>query len=548
MLRCHGSMRTGLAKTICGLGVLVFAGCEGRIEPAINGFNPPQVPVNAEVGVSGMRRLTRVELDATIADLLGDTSGSAQRLLPPDATDPFDNDYRTQLPSASLIESVEQLALDTANRTLADSAKRAKIVPCTATGPGDVGCLNAVIGQLGRRFLRRPMTDAEIANYASLQKFAIEANSFDVGVKLVIRTLVQQPEFLYRIEIGTAVPEKAGVFRLNPYELATRLSYFLWGTTPPDWLLDSAANGELSSSAGVRAAATKLLADARARARIERFHALWLGYAKLPHAIDLTTALQAESSALVDKVIFDDKADYFELFKSNQSYLNQTLATHYGISGFTGGTGYAWTPYGAAKRKGLLSHGSVLSAGAKFSDTSPTQRGIFVRNRLLCTEVPAPPANANVDQPPTSPTSNCKVDRYSAHASVGNCKSCHDNLDPIGFGMENYNRAGQYRTTDDGQPTCTISGKGKITGLPAGDGTFEGVTGLTDMLLDSGRFEQCVVTQVFRFAAGRRESPADLALLDTLTTGFQKKQRGFAELLLDYVADDTFAFRKEEAP
>lgn len=543
-------MRTGLLKTICGLGVLVFplVSCDGNANLQLPGTTGPQIelPAKTEVGVSGMRRLTRVELDATINDLLGDNTASAQRLLPTDSIDPFDNDYRTQLPSAALIESVEQLAIDTATRTLADPAKRAKLVPCAATGPADKGCLSAVISALGRRALRRPLTDAEINNYATLQAYAVEANSFDVGVKLVIRALIQEPEFLYRVEIGTPVSGKAGVARLGAYELATRLSYFLWGTTPPDWLLDAALAGELSSRDGVRAAASKLLADPRARARIERFHALWLGYHRLPHAIDLTTALQAESSALVDKVVFDDKTDYFNVFRSDQSFLNSTLATHYGITGFSGGSAFAWTPYGAAKRKGLLSHGSVLSAGAKFADTSPTQRGIFVRTRLLCTEVGTPPANANVDEPPTSPTSNCKVDRYASHASVGNCKTCHENLDPIGFGMENYNRAGQFRTTDDGQPTCVIAGKGKITGLPTGDGAFDGITGLSDLLLTSGRFEQCIVKQVFRFASGRREAPEDLALIENLTTGFKNKNRLFSELLLDYVSDDTFSFRKEE--
>ncbi len=540
-------MRTGLWMTLGGVGLLLL-GCEGtanfQLPPGM--MQPPtELPSDATVGVSGLRRLTRVELDATISDLLGDTTAAAQQLLPPDSNDPFDNDYRTQLPSAALIESVEQLALDTATRTLADPVKRARIVPCTPTGANDTGCLNAVISALGRRFLRRPLTDAEVANYATLQSFAIEANSFELGVKLVIRALVQEPEFLYRVEVGTAVGNE-GVWRLGPYEMASRLSFFLWGTTPPDWLLDSAQNGELAGKEGVRAAAAKLLADPKAKQRIERFHALWLGYYRLPHAIELTRALQAESAALVDKVVFEDKADYFELFRSNQTYLSPTLATHYGIA-FTG-TASAWTPYGAVKRKGLLSHGSVLSAGAKFADTSPTQRGIFVRSRLLCTEVPAPPANANVDAPPTSPTSNCKVDRYAAHASTGNCKTCHASLDPIGFGIENFNRAGQFRTTDDGEPTCTIEGKGKITGLPAGDVAFEGVTGLSELLMDSGRFEQCIVKQVFRFASGRREAPADLALIDNLTSGFQKKNRQFSELLLDYVSDDTFAFRREEAP
>ncbi len=545
-------MRNGFPRLAVLATFFVLAACEGtatlQLPKGMRPGDPPQLPANAEVGVSGIRRLTRVELDTALADLIGDTSNSAQRLLPADSTDPFDNDYRTQLPSAALIESIEQLATDAATRVMADPAKRAAIVPCTATGPGDTGCLNAVISSLGRKVLRRPLTDAEIANYATLQSYAVEAGSFDVGVKLVIRALLQEPEFLYRVEIGVPVDGTPAVFRLGAYELATRLSFFLWGTTPPDWLLDAALNGELGNQAGVRANAAKLLDDPRAKARVERFHALWLGYYRLPHAIDLTTAMQAESAALVDKVVFTDKSDYFELFRSDQSFLNSKLATHYGIANFAGGAGFAWTPYGAAPRKGLLSHGSVLSNGAKFSDTSPTQRGIFVRTRLLCTEVGKPPPSVNADMPPVSATaSNCKADRYASHASTGNCKTCHQGLDPIGFGIEQFDQAGVYRTTDNGAPTCALDGKGKIAGLPAGDVEFQGVTGLSDVLMNSGKFEQCIVTQIFRFASGRREAPADLALIDNLTTGFKNKNRIFSELLLDYVSDSTFAFRKDEA-
>ena len=249
MLRYTSFMRTGL-KTISGVvALLALAGCEGTASfghgVPNSGGPPPEVPTNAEVGVSGIRRLTRVELDATLADLLGDTTNSAQKLLPPDSTDPFDNDYRTQLPSAALIESIEQLASDAATRLLADPVKRAAIITCTPTGASDTGCLNTVISTLGRKVLRRPLTDAEIANYATLQSYAIEAGSFDVGVKLLIRSLLQEPEFLYRVEIGTPIAAKPGVSRLGAYEMATRLSFFLWGTTPPNWLLVAALNVEL---------------------------------------------------------------------------------------------------------------------------------------------------------------------------------------------------------------------------------------------------------------------------------------------------------------
>src|SRR6185503_20729282 len=122
------------------------------------------------------------------------------------------------------------------------------------------------------------------------------------------------------------------------------------------------------------------------------------------------------------------------------------LAAHYGLPAPAGG-GPAWVPYGADPRRGILSHGAVLAAGAKFDDTSPTLRGVFVRNRLLCQVVPPPPPNVAVDEPPQSVTSRCKVDRYAAHRT-GSCASCHSQTDPISFGLENYDRSGAYRATD----------------------------------------------------------------------------------------------------
>ena len=166
-----------------------------------------------------------------------------------------------------------------------------------------------------------------------------------------------------------------------------------------------------------------------------------------------------------------------------------------------------------------------------------------MRNKLLCQEVQPPPPNVDPDQRPTNPTSNCKIDRYSTHASVGNCKSCHQNLDPIGFGLESFDRQGRYRTHDDGEPTCAISGAGAVADLGL---TFNGPAGLEDALISAGQLEHCVTTQVYRFAMGRREMPQDAQLLDNLTLAFTTKNRPFTELLVDFVSEETFAFRQEE--
>lgn len=523
------------------LGLFVLTACSGKSSLSQSG-SPPTLSATASVGVSGARRLTRTEYDETLRDLLGDTTSSGFGALPPDTHDPFDNDYRTQLTSPSLIEALEALAANAAARLIADPAKRSALMPCNPSGPGDGACLRAFITQFGRRALRRPLRQDEVQSLLSLQALAVEKGNFYTAVELVIRTLLQHPEFIYRVEAGTPVDGRAGVFRLNGFEIGTRLSYFLWGTTPPDWLLDLAANDKLQSSDDIRAAAGRLLDDPRARNRVARFHALWLGYHQLPHPVDLTRALQTESAALVNKVVFDDKSDYFAIFRSNQTYANDLLVTHYGLAS-PGSSEFRWVSYGSSGRMGILSHGSVLSAGAKFNDTSPTQRGIFVRTRLLCQEVPPPPPNVNVDNPPTSPTSNCKVDRYSAHATVGSCAACHQNLDPIGFGLENYDRAGRYRTADDGHPECPISGNGRISEV----GNFNGPSGLEQLLVQTGQLEHCIVTQVYRFAMGRKETASDAALIDNLTGKFRGSNRTFIPLLLDFVADETFAFRKEDS-
>src|SRR5262249_40565228 len=164
-----------------------------------------------------------------------------------------------------------------------------------------------------------------------------------------------------------------------------------------------------------------------------------------------------------------------------------------------------------------------LSAGAKFNDTSPTQRGIFVRTRLLCQKVEPPPPNVNVDQPPTSPTSNCKADRYAAHASVGSCAACHSKLDPIGFGLARYGPAAPA----EGDRECRMSGDGRTDDL----GPSNGPAALEDLLLASGELERCVVTQLYRFAMGKQESENEAVLINQLATKFRGSNRSFQQLL-----------------
>ncbi len=533
---------------ILAVGCPIHFGCTGAVVPP--GTTPggggqgddhvvPGSPFT--MGASGIHRLSRIEYDNTLRDLLGDGSRSGFAKLPEDVADPFDNDYLTQLASGALISSAETLAADAAVRALSDPTRRAALVGCTPAGPNDVACLERFVTTFGRRAFRRPLTDAEKNGYLSLQSYGVEDNNFYTTVDLVIRAILQDPSFLYRVEVGQPVAGVPGIFRLNDHEIGARLSYFLWATTPNDELLDLARDGKLGDADARRRAAATLLANAQGRQRVASFHAFWLGYNQLPFPADLAGALRLESDALVEKIIFSGKQDYFQLFRADETYLTDILATHYGLPLPGSATG-TWVPYGANPRRGILSHGTVLSAGAKFDDTSPTLRGVFVRNRLLCQDVPPPPPTVAVDEPPAgNANSRCKFDRYAVHRS-GGCASCHNLTDSIGFGLENYDRAGKFRTTDKDAPECTITGDGDVAGV----GKFNGPAALGEMLIKSGNLERCIVTQAYRLAMGRREVVADNGIIDSLTTGFINKNRAFDELLLDVVSSAAFVHRRVE--
>ena len=290
-----------------------------------------------------------------------------------------------------------------------------------------------------------------------------------------------------------------------------------------------------------RAEATRLLADPRARDQVHRFHAMWLGYRAIPGSTDLLAAFNTETTALIDKIVFDQPASYLTLFSSDQTYVNALLAAQYGLPAPAGGAG--WVSYGTTGRAGILSHGAVLAAFSKFSDTSPTQRGIFVQTRLLCNVVNPPPANVNVDQPPPATTSMCKLDRYAAHRSVASCGACHNNLDPIGIGLEQYDIGGKFRTSDDGHPECPLDGNGTLPGY----GTFNGPAELGQKLIDSGKLEHCFVEHLLRYAVGRALYPEEQGAVDTLAGGFKASNYSLTDTLLDYVASDRFALRTEDA-
>ena len=538
------------------LALLCLAACSGEISssggarpggPERSGGpdGPPIVdPLIAIEG--GARRLSQAELDNTLRDLLGEDSAPAARLLNEDEFRPFDNDYTIQQASDALITSLEVLADEVAERVTSDPARRAVLVPCTPASAGDEACFRTFLESFLPRAFRRATTEAEVDAFLPLLSFASEDNAvvendFYTAVRLAVSAAVQDPELLYRIESGTPGSEP-GLVELNGFALASRMSYLLWATMPDDTLFAAAASGALTTSDGRRAEALRMLDDPKARGQLHRFHAMWLGYRSIPHTPELVAAFNRETSALIDRVIFDEPGSYMRMFTMDETFVDDALADHYGLPRPSGGEG--WVSYEGSGRSGILGHGALLAAFSKFEDTSPTQRGILVRTRLMCETVPRPPPEVDADQPPQGAMDAvCKYERYAEHRDQSNsCAGCHSLVDPIGFGLENFDVAGRYREHDEGLPECTIEGAGQIVGI----GEFSGPGELSQLLVDNEYVDACAVQQFLTFAIGRETTEYETSLLDEMTASFRAGNHDLKTFIVDFIASERFGLRGEE--
>ena len=499
-----------------------------------------------EVGRIGLRRLTAAEYDQTVMDLLG-VDPDSELVLPEDPRKPFDNDYTAQQVSASLIEGADLLASEIAEQVVADVALRDAIMPCDPSGPGDEACLREFISSFGRRALRRTLTDEEVTHFAGFIDHANEAGDFWVAVDSVLRSLLQHTEMIYRVEIGTPVDGMAGLHRLGPNEVATRLSYLLWGSTPPDWLIDAAETGELDNAEEIRAAAEMLLSDAHARARILRFHGMWMGFERTLGEGELDAAMKLETSALLERNVFEERAPWVDLLRAEETFVNDALASHYGLP-LPGSDEPQWVPYGDSGRRGLLSHGSFLSVGTKNGDTSATLRGKNIRVNLLCQPIAPPPPNVNTDaDPPGFVDGDCKARKYELYAANDGCAACHTQMDSIGLGLESYDASGRWRTNEPDRPDCPIEGHGVVYDGAAVVGEFDGPVGLADLLVQSPSLNQCIVTQIYKFAIGRSAlDTTDQAFLETMLGSLGDDEPAFEDMLLKLVESPEFRHRREE--
>jgi hypothetical protein len=326
----------------------------------------------------------------------------------------------------------------------------------------------------GRRAFRRPLTDEEVSRYTAMG-----------DTSLIMQSMLSSPNFLYRSEVGE--PQSDGTYALTPYELASALSYFFWGSMPDEALLTAAANGTLQTPQGVEAQARRLLADPRAKEQLKHFSVQWLG---------------------VERVLTEDKSP--TLFASFDADARQALYAQT-QEFFAGATRFE----DLFTDGGVLAEGSFLASNAHSDQTSPVLRGLAVRQRLLCQELGTPPPNAG-NVPAIDPNATTR-ERFSQHSSDPACHACHQYLDPVGFGFEQYDAIGQFRTTENGKPIDPSGDLADIEGLGTGThAPFTTLAQLGALIAASPSAHACMARQMFRFASGYVERPEDACVLKAL--------------------------------
>ncbi len=483
-----------------------------------------------------IRRLTRREYNSTLHDLLADTSQPANAFLPDDPSLGFDNTVAAQTVSPVLAEqylnAAEKVARAAAPTLLAQ-------LPCAAASR-DAACVESFVRNFGQRAWRRPLLDAEVARLLGVYQAESADGGFEAGFKLALETLLVSAPFLFRIELGESVPESPGHYRPTAFEMATRLSYLMWGSMPDAELFARAADSTLHVPAQVAAQAERLLRDPRTHDTVAHFHEQWLQLSSIepthiakdavvyPEASEpLLTSLRTEAELFVAEAFWNQPSGLNTLFTSNASFADARLAAFYGVTGPNGAT-FQPVMLSASERPGLLTRAGLLSLFAHPDGTSPTKRGKFVRTRLLCQPLPPPPANVKAMLPDRLPGQTTR-ERVAAHKTDPTCAACHNLLDPIGLGFEQYDGLGHFRTEEAGK---LVDASGSLDGADVPSPAFVGAAQLGQMLASSPTVRSCVARQWFRFAYGREEVATDEAALSQVGEAFAASGGNFPKLLL----------------
>ena len=430
---------------------------------------------------------------------------------------------------------------------VSDHPSRRAIFSCRPTTPEEAApCARSILTRLGTLAYRRPLETSDVDSLMRFYELGVKDGGFESGVRTALQAMLSSVHFLFRAEEMPAAAKPGAIYPINDVDLASRLSFFLWGTIPDRALIDAAARRELSQPAGFDRQVRRMLADPRAEALATRFASQWLRLQDL-HKVDpdalafpyfdetLAHAMQRETELFFDHLVRADRPAT-ELLTADYTFVNERLARHYGITGVSG-TQFRKVTYPDDTRRGLLGHGSILTLTSHANRTSPVLRGKWVLEVLLGHPPPPPPADIP-DLEETADATNGKfrsvAEQLALHRANPQCRSCHDVIDPIGLALDNFDVTGAWRIKDRGVRVDTTSEM--YDGRP--------INGAADLRAALVARADVVMTHftkmLMSYALGRRVEHYDMPAIRRIVRDAQAADYRLSALILGVVRSPAF--------
>lgn len=524
-------------------GVTVIGGGGGGSVAEVN----PCTAVVA-VGTAPMRRLSHDEYKNSLSDLQPSWAGvvaTQAAAFPPDSESlGFRN-------SALFLDVKPVLAgqyLDAAEAIAAQAVTNLPaLLPCSPTG-NEAPCAEQFIRSFGRKLYRHTLSAEEVARYQTVYGNArTQGYDFKTGIEWVVFAFLNSPGFLYRIELDA--PGSSGLRALTGVELASRLSYLLWQSGPDEELLAAGEAGQLATRAEIAAQARRLIDDPKAR-RLTAFFDQWLKWDGLESITRDSTAfpmlpatlgalMHTEARTFAENTVFDADHKLGSLLTGRYTFVNQTLAQHYGLPGVTG---TSFQRVAVTGRGGLMMLGGNLAVRDLNTRTSIVHRGVAVRTLMMCQVVAAPPPNVPALGPIDASLSQAQ--RLALHRADPGCASCHNNIDSLGTPFEAFDAVGRPRTKDEAGHHIDTAGELVRSRDTALNGPVANAEELMDKLGQSSEVRDCFATHLYRFSMGRQEEAGDACSTYTLKKQFEQSGGDVKELLLSLTQIDDFDHRQ----
>lgn len=473
--------------------------------------DPPDPPGACDtVGPSPVRRLSQAEYRATLRDLFAGIDVGQPTLTPDNAVNGFENRADKLFATEGNIGDFSKAAIGVAAKAI---AAMDKLLPCAAQA--DEACGKTFVKDFGERAFRRPLSADELTRYGANFETVRKDIGFKEATQLTIEAMLQSVNFLYRLDLGDPNKDVNGRRGVIGFEMASRLSYLLWGSMPDADLFKAAREGKLTDDADILAQAKRMLNDEHMRGQMVDFHRQWLDFdhinlvyqregekdaTKYPgYTAELRAAMRQESDRFTEMVMVDGSHVFADMLTSRATFVNAPLAKLYGVKAPTSGWEKVELPQD--ERSGILTRAAFLAShGHKFSG-SPPLRAVHVMRRLLCMPELIPAANANTSEPVQKAGEAPKTNRQLFEARVAEnntCKACHQLIDPIGFPFENYDAIGGYRKQDNG---IDVDASGELQSTDV-DGPVANAIELSSKLAKSAQVQACMARQWLGFATG----------------------------------------------